>query len=228
MQKKTASLVGFNLPSQYPPDMLIRPSNKVDEDLIISEWPNVQRILASLAQKDTTQATVVRKLSSYARQNNTKKALWELDNILRTIYILDFIDDVELRQSVQKALNRGEAYHRFRRAVSFINGGKFKVQTETEQQVWNDCARLIANAVIYYNTALLSKVYEQKVAAGDLDAIAFIQGMSPVAWQHVNMFGSFEFSDEDPDIDMDALAAQYADSVFWSNATHPGQGDLFD
>lgn len=228
VQKKTASLVGFNLPSQYPADMLIRPSNRVDEELIISEWPNVQRILASLAQKDTAQATVVRKLSSYARQNNTKKALWELDNILRTIYILDFIDDVELRQSVQKALNRGEAYHRFRRAVSFINGGKFKVQTETEQQVWNDCARLIANAVIYYNTALLSKVYEQKVVAGDLDAIAFIQGMSPVAWQHVNMFGSFEFSDENPNIDLDALAAQYADSVFWSNATQPGQGDLFD
>jgi hypothetical protein len=155
-------------------------------------------------------------------------ALWELDNILRTIYILDFIDDVELRQSVQKALNRGEAYHRFRRAVSFINGGKFKVQTETEQQVWNDCARLIANAVIYYNTALLSKVYEQKVAAGDLDAIAFIQGMSPVAWQHVNMFGSFEFSDDEQGIDLEALAARYADSVFWSNATQPGQGDLFD
>jgi TnpA family transposase len=228
LKKKTASLVGFELPSQYPHDMLIRPTNKVNVDLIISEWPNIQRIMASLAQKDTTQATVVRKLSSYARQNNTKKALWELDNILRTIYILDFIDDVELRQSVQKALNRGEAYHRFRRAVSFINGGKFKVQTETEQQVWNDCARLIANAVIYYNTALLSKVYEQKVAAGDLDAIAFIQGMSPVAWQHVNMFGSFEFSNDEQDIDLDALAAQYADSVFWSNATQPGQGDLFD
>lgn len=228
LQKKTASLVGFSLPSHYPDDMLIRPANKVNEDLIISEWPNIQRIMASLAQKDTTQTTIVRKLSSYARQNNTKKALWELDNILRTIYILDFIDDVELRQSVQKALNRGEAYHRFRRAVSFINGGKFKVQTETEQQVWNDCARLIANAVIYYNTALLSKVYEQKVAAGDLNAIAFIQAMSPVAWQHVNMFGSFEFSNEDPDIDMDALAAKYADSVFWSNATQPGQQDLFD
>jgi len=25
-----------------------------------------------------------------------------------------------------------------------------------------------------------------------------------------------------------ALAAQYADSVFWSNATQPGKGDLFD
>jgi hypothetical protein len=28
------------------------------------------------------------------------------------LYILDFIDDVTLRQTVQKALNRGEAYHR--------------------------------------------------------------------------------------------------------------------
>lgn len=106
LHRKAASLVGFEYPSKYPMDMLIRPSNKVNEELIISEWPNVQRIMASLAQKDTTQATIVRKLSSYARQNQTKKALWELDNICRSIYILDFIDDVELRQSVQKALNR--------------------------------------------------------------------------------------------------------------------------
>jgi len=76
--------------------------------------------MASLAQKDVTQATIVRKLSSYVRQNKTMKALWELENICRTLYILDFIDDVELRQSVQKALNRGEAYHRLRRAVAFV------------------------------------------------------------------------------------------------------------
>jgi hypothetical protein len=25
------------------------------------------------------------------------------------------------------------------------------VKTEAEQQVWNECSRLIANAVIYYN-----------------------------------------------------------------------------
>ena len=52
-----------------------------------------QIFVASLMQKDGTQATVVRKLSSYTRQNQTKKALWELDNILRSIYILDFIDN---------------------------------------------------------------------------------------------------------------------------------------
>ena len=35
----------------------------------------VQWIMASLAQKAATQATIVRKWSSYARQNQTKKAL---------------------------------------------------------------------------------------------------------------------------------------------------------
>lgn len=216
LHKKTERLVGFFNPSQYASDFLIRPSRKAQEDLIVREWPNIQRIMASLGQKDTTQATIIRKLSSYARQNQTKKALWELDNICRSIYILDFIDDVGLRQSVQKALNRGEAYHRFRKAVAYVNGGRFRVQTESEQQVWNDCSRLIANAIIYYNTMLLSKVYEQKLVAGDEAAISVIKGISPVAWQHINLIGRFEFSDTIPMIDIDGLASRYADQAFWN------------
>ena len=116
LQRKTAGLVGFDSPSQYPETMLIRPAKRTDEDLIIRKG-SVQRILASLAQKETTQATIVRKLSSYARQNQTQKAMWELDSILRSMYVLDFIDDVELRKGVYKALNRGEA---FVSATSFL------------------------------------------------------------------------------------------------------------
>lgn len=88
--------------------MLIRPSSKADEALIIREWPTVQRIMVSLAQRTLPKRPLSVKLSSYARQNQTQKALWELDNICRTMYILDFIDDADLRQGVQAALNRGE------------------------------------------------------------------------------------------------------------------------
>jgi hypothetical protein len=183
--------------------------------LIVKEWPNIQRIMASLAQKDVTQATVVRKLSSYARQNQTKKALWELDNIRRTIYILDFIDDHTLRQSVQKALNRGESYHRMRRAISYVNSGKFRVKTEAEQQLWNECSRLIANAIIYYNTLLLSRVYEQKLAAADLEATKILKGISPVAWRNINLIGNFDFSTSSPPVDIGALVARYQNDDFW-------------
>ena len=204
LHKKMDTLVSFRHPSKYE-GLLIKPARKVNEALIEKEWPNIQRIMASLAQKDTTQATIIRKLSSYHRQNQTKKALWELDSICRTIYILDFIDDVELRQSVQKALNRGEAYHRLRRAVAFVNAGKFRVKTETEQQIWNECSRLITNAIIYYNMVLLSRVYEQKLIEKDEAAIEAIKSMSPVAWQHVNLFGIIEFNQELSKVDIDAI-----------------------
>ena len=144
--------------------------------------------------------------------------MWELDNICRTLYILDFVDDVELRQSVQKALNRGEAYHRLRRAVAYVNGRKFRVKSEAEQQIWNECSRLITNAIIYYNTALLSRVYEQKRAAGDQEALAAMAGISPVAWQHVNLFGVIEFSRTISRVNLDALAARYADPACWRKA----------
>jgi len=219
-----ASLVGFRHPGHYA-DRLIKPSRKTFDALILKEWPNIQRILASLAQKDVTQATVVRKLSSYTRQNQTKKALWELDNIRRTIYILDFIDDPNLRQSVQKALNRGEAYHRMRRAVSYVNSGKFRVKTEAEQQIWNECSRLIANAIIYYNTLLLSRVYEQKVAAGDLEAIQFLKGTSPVAWRNVNLIGNFDFTTSSSPVDIEALAARYENEDFWRRSMQEGEDD---
>jgi TnpA family transposase len=104
----------------------------------------------------------VRKLSLYTRQNETKKAMWELDNILRTIYVLDFIDDPALRQNVQKALNRGESYHRMRHAISYVNSGKFRVKSEAEQQIWSECSRLIANAIIYYNTFISNRSTSSK------------------------------------------------------------------
>ena len=70
---------------------------------------------------------------------------------------------------------------------------------------------------------LLSEVEEQKLAAGNLDAIAFIKGMSPVAWQQINRFGCIEFSDDEQDIK--ALAARYADAKFWHQA-EPGDDEV--
>src|ERR1035441_3842908 len=224
-RERESSVKSWGRGGKTPADRASRPLPSEARPPSHNAWPNIQRILASLAQKDVTQATVVRKLSSYARQNQTKKALWELDNILRTIYILDFIDDPQLRQSVQKALNRGEAYHRMRRAISYVNSGKFRVKTEAEQQIWNECSRLIANAIIYYNTLLLSRVYEQKLTAGDQEAIKILRGTSPVAWRDVNLIGNFDFTTGTSLVDIEALAARYENKDFWRRSMQEGDED---
>lgn len=116
--------------------MLLKPLRKVKEERIEKEWPEVRKILVSLALKTTTQSVIVGKLSSYARKNRTKLAMWELDGILRSIYTLRYVDSTVLRQNVQRALNRGEAYHQLRRAVFHEHSGKFRVETEAEQNIW--------------------------------------------------------------------------------------------
>jgi hypothetical protein len=102
-----------------------------------------------------------------------------------------------------------------RRAISYVNSGKFRVKTEAEQQIWNECSRLIANAIIHYNTLLLSRVYEQKQAAGDIDAIKILKGISPVAWRNVHLIGAFDFTPARSSIDIEALAARFSDPEFW-------------
>ena len=45
-----------------------------------------------------------------------------------------------------------------------------------------------------------------------------IRGRFPVVWQHINLFGTFEFSLAVSKIDIDALVARYADPTYWSKA----------
>ena len=125
------------------------PVRKAQKELIISEWDNVQRIIASLALKATTQSTIVSKLSAYARNNRNKRALWEYDNIIQSLYLINYIDSAPLRQNVQRAVNRGENYHQLRRAVSYANFGKLRFRTEYEQLLLSECSRLITNCIIY-------------------------------------------------------------------------------
>ena len=42
----------------------------------------------------------------------------------------------------------------------------------------------------------------------------YIKGISPVAWQHVNLYGTFEFTKSQTKVDIDALAAIF-DEEFW-------------
>ena len=201
--KLKTSLYGFQHPSRYTD--LLKPIRKLNETLIINEWDNILRIFASLAYKSTTQSVIIGKLSSYLRTNTTKRALWEYDNIIKSLYLLDYVDLPVLRQGVQTALNRGENYHQLKRAVSFANFGRLRYRTEQDQSIWNECARLITNCVIYFNSSLLTALIDAKQQRGDLQAAARLRTVSPVAWQHINFAGRYEFHTVDETIDLDEL-----------------------
>jgi len=210
--KVSTSLYGFKHPSQY--DGLIKPIRKINTDLIIDEWDNFQRIIVSLALKTTTQSIIIGKLSTYARKNKTKRALWEYDNIIRSLYLLDYVDSPPLRRNVQKALNRGENYHQLRRAISYANFGKLRFRTEYEQQLWNECSRLITNCIIYYNATILSNLFSHKEKIADSQGTDLLKQVSPIAWQHINLHGRYEFNKRPENININAIIQELAKIPF--------------
>ncbi|MFT6128719.1 MAG: TnpA family transposase [Neolewinella sp.] len=201
------SLYAFHHPNQYEGGQL-RPIRKIRERLIIDEWENIQRIIVSLARKVTTQSIIISKLSAHARKNKTKQALWEYDNIIRSLYLLDYVDSPPLRRHIQKALNRTESYHKLRRAIAIANGGKLRFRTQPEQEIWNECSRLIANCIIHYNAAILSNMLDQYESATDTESTEWIKQISPVAWQHVNLYGRYEFQKTPDPINLEDMISQ--------------------
>lgn len=205
----TESLYGCRHPSHYT-EAMVKPVRKLNVDLIVSEWDNIQRIMVSLAQKTTTQSSSIGKLCAHARKNRTKRALWEYDNIIKSLYLLDHIDSPPLRQNVQKALNRGESYHKLRPAIAYANFGKLRFKTEQEQQIWNECSRLLANCIVYYNASLLSGLLACREQTGDRDGVAMLARVSPVAWSHINLFGRYEFGKPVEPIDLERVIVELA------------------
>jgi TnpA family transposase len=203
------TLHGFKHPSQYPKDFLLKPRRKINTALILAEENNIKHILASLAKKVTRQSVIIGKLSSYARKNRTKKALWELDNIYRSRYLLTYVDSLRLRRNVQRALNRGESYHKLVRAVAYANGGRLRVRTDLEQQLWSECSRLLANCVIYYNACLLSELLEYTERTQDAELADRLKRISPVSWRHVNFYGEYTFQEITEAVDLGLLVQHW-------------------
>ena len=91
------------------------------------------------------------------------------------------------------------------------DSGKLRFKTEHEQRLWGECARLITNCIIYYNAMLLSNLpdYYTKAASDDHEA-ALLKQVSPVAWQHINLYGRYEFSKSPEIIDIEAILKDWS------------------
>lgn len=187
---------------------LICPVGQVDLPVIVAEKPNMDQIVATLGLKEMTQGTLIRKLCTYTTTNPTRRAIFEFDKLVRSIYTLRYLRDPQLERNVHRSQNRIESYHQLRSTIAQVGGKKeLTGRTDIEIEISNQCARLIANVIIYYNSAILSHLLTKYEASGNTKAVALITRMSPAAWRHILLNGHYTFQSAGQMIDLDALLA---------------------
>ncbi len=176
---------------------LLRPNHYIRESLIEDQWDEVLRFIATIRMKITTASQLFKRLNSYSRQHPLYRALKEFGKIPKTLFILKYCDDLQLRQAIEKQLNKGEGSNKFSKAVSFGHSHEFIQGEKEDQEIAEACRRLIKNAIVCWNYLYLSRVLaEEKNEERRTVLLEAIRNGSAVTWAHFNLHGEFDFSDE--------------------------------
>ncbi|MBY0282107.1 MAG: Tn3 family transposase [Alphaproteobacteria bacterium] len=187
-------LWGFGKAEDYE-GLLIKPTKFVDEQLLIEEEDNIKRLMVSFLTGHASPSVVIQKLSSKEFSSKTKAALIQYNNLEKSKFILQTIHDPALRYTITLMLNRGESYNNLYRSITIFNDGELRGKNEIEMETWNQCTRLIAAIVHYYNTYAINRIHEQAI---DDEEKKFLEGLSCTAWGHILFLGFFQFFKEAP------------------------------
>ncbi len=178
------------------PDWKIRPDKYINRDIIQECWDDILRLIVTIKLKETTASDIFRRLNSYSKQHLLYQALKAFGQIIKSDFILRYVDDVELRQAIEKQLNKIELANRFTRAVAVGNPREFTQGDKEEQEIAESCNRLIKNAIICWNYLYLSqKLARMKEPDQKEKLLSAIASHSIICWEHMNLLGEYDFSD---------------------------------
>jgi|TARA_Y100000815_G_scaffold62600_1_gene51100 TnpA family transposase len=125
------------------------------------------RVVASLRNRTAPANVVVQRLVASRPSDRLAKAFREFGRLTKTIYILRYLHEPELRQRIQLQLNRGEARH--------------------------SLASLLSNAVLVWNTKNLADIVDRIRASGEDVSDAELAQISPLACKHIIPNGTYSF-----------------------------------
>jgi len=158
---------------------------------IRAHWDEILRLAASIKQGTVTASLMLRKLGSYPRQNGLAVALREIGRIERTLFALEWMQNVELRRRVQIGLNKGEAKNALARAVFLNRLGEIRDRSFENQRYRASGLNLVVTAIILWNTVYLERAVQSLRDSGqDIDE-KLLRHLSPLGWEHINLTGDY-------------------------------------
>jgi TnpA family transposase len=170
-------------------DSLFRDS--IDWSKIATHWNDLLRVVLSIQTGKISSAILLRKLGNYSRKNRLYQAFQELGRVVRTVFLLQYISDGQLRQQITAVTNKVEAYHGFAKWF-FFGGEKIIANNDPDEQEkiikYND---LIANAVVFHNTVDLTEVLCQLKREGYLILRDDVAALSPYLTGKIKRFGDY-------------------------------------
>ena len=173
-----------------------RLTGRIDLTRLLEGWDDLARVAGSLKRGYVTASLLISRLQAYPRQGQLTKLLQEYGRLVKTIFVLRYLEDEALRRRVHTQLNKGEKLHDLRQFLFFAREGVVSQKYEDGQANQAGCLNLLTNAVIVWNTvymqAALDAIQQEAYPVQEED----LAHLWPIRFAHIHRYGKYAFDVE--------------------------------
>jgi TnpA family transposase len=180
-------------PAAAPKELRGLIGGKVRAKLIVDNWPDILRAVATMAAGAMPPSQLLRKFASYPRQHELALALREIGRIERTLFIMNWLLDVDMQRRAQIGLNKGEAHHALKNALRIGRQGEIRDRTAEGQHYRMAGLNLLAAIIIYWNTKHLGHAIKARKREGLDCSPELLAHISPLGWAHILLTGEYRW-----------------------------------
>lgn len=166
-------------------------SETIDWNLIAMHFKDMLRVAVSIRSGRISASTMLKRLSSYSRKNSVYLAFRELGRAIRTIFLLRYISDPELRSTIQGAMNKSEQFNNYLRWVGF-GADKLESNDRDLLQKMVKFTQLLANVLIYRTVLSYTQVIKELILEGREVHESLLERLSPYRTEHLNRRGKYK------------------------------------
>lgn len=166
-------------------------ADAVDWKLIETHWPDLMRVALSVRAGRISSVTLLRRLGSESRRNRIYRALREVGRAVRTIVLLRYLSEPELREGITAVTNRVEAFHGFAGWLSF-GREQLAHNDPVHQEKTVKFNELLANCAIYSCTLDITTTVNDLTAAGVQVDTEDLATVTPYITGRIRRFGDWK------------------------------------
>lgn len=180
-------------PASCPKELKGLIGGRIKERLIVANWPDILRSVATMASGAMPPSQLLRKFASYPRQHELAVTLREIGRVERTLFIIDWLLDADMQRRAQIGLNKGEAHHALKNALRIGRQGEIRDRTSEGQHFRMAGLNLLAAIVIYWNTKHLGQAVAGRRREGLRCSPNLLAHTSPLGWAHILLTGEYRW-----------------------------------
>lgn len=169
--------------------------NVVRTSGIIENWDELSRLAASLKLGHSSASLVIGKLQGLPRHNAVSNALGQYGRLVKTEFILRYLESQEYRRLINAQLDKGENIHFLRDHLFWGNKGELRKRGTQDQLDQSWCLNLLVNCVLVWNTVYMQLALEALRKEGISIKESDLARLAPSRFRHINVFGRYYFEE---------------------------------